>query len=133
VEVGLDAITVTDPPDALLGKALMEITLVAISKEMRESLGSSDSEVLGYVKSTFLGTSGPADKEVQRNFLDRTVSGELLSTKIPAPREIEVYLVPLSGGESVAVAFCRGLSAPREKFEALIETAVRTFRESNGK
>jgi hypothetical protein len=128
VEIGLDAVTVTDPPDAPHGKALMEITLVAIPKDLRESLGNSDSEVLNYVKSTFLGTSRSADKAVERSFLGRAVLGELLSSKIPAPREIEVYLIPLSGRESVAVAFSRGLSVPRENFEALIEMTARTFQ-----
>jgi hypothetical protein len=133
VEIGLDAVTVTEPPDALHGKALMEVSLVAIPKDLRESLENSDSEVLNYVKSTFLGTSKPADKAVERSFLNSKVSGELLSSKIPAPREIEVYLIPLSGGASVAVAFCRGLSVPREKFESLIETVARSFRESGKK
>jgi hypothetical protein len=133
VDIGLDAVTVTDPPDAPLGKPLMEITLVEISEEMRQSLGGSDTEVLNYVKSTFLGTTKPAEKEVVRTFHRRTVSGELLSTKIPEPREIEVYLIPLSGGESVAVAFCRSHSVPREKFEALVTTAARTFLESAGR
>jgi hypothetical protein len=130
VEIGLDAVTVTDPPDAPHGKALMEITLVAIPKDLREGLGNSDSEVLKYVTSTFLGTSKPAAKAVERSFLGRPAVGELLFSKIPAPREIELYLVHLSDGESVAVAFCRGLDVSRERFVVLVEMAARTFRES---
>jgi hypothetical protein len=129
-ETGPDAVIVTDPPEAPHGKALMEITLVAIPKDLREGLGNSDSEVLRYVRSTFLGTSKPVEKAVERPFLGRTAVGELLSSKIPAPREIEVYLIPLADGESMAVAFCRDISVPREEFEALMDTVSRSFQES---
>jgi len=131
-EIGLDAVTVTDPPDATHGKAAAEIILVAIPDGMRQDLGNSDSEILSYVKSTFLGTSGQADKAVKRAFLGRMLVGELLTPKIPEPREVEVYLVPLAG-ESVAVAFCRGVSITRQQFDALIEMAARTLRESRQK
>jgi len=132
-EIGLDAVAITDRPEASHGNALMEVVLVAIPADLREALGNSDSEVVNYVKSTFLGTAKSAEKTVTRTFLGRTVFGELLSSKIPAPREIELYLIPLADGGSMAVAFSRDTSLSRERFEALADKVSRSFRESAGK
>ncbi len=132
-DAGLDAVTVSSPPDAAPGKALLEVALVAVSGDMRAGLGDADQAVMDYVKTTFLGVSGGAEKPVQRNFLGRAVSGKSFSSKIPSPRDMELYLVPLSSGDSMAVAFSAGRSVTSEDFQAFIARVAATFREAGMK
>lgn len=132
-DAGLDAVTVSAPPDAAPGKALLEVTLVFVSRDMHESLDNNNSAVMDYVKTTFLGVSGGAEKSVQRNFLGRSVSGKSFSSKIPSPRDMELYLVSLSSGDSMAVAFSGSRAAAGEDFEAFIARVTATFREAGKK
>lgn len=132
-DAGLDAVTVSAPPDAAPGKALLEVALVAVSGDMRASLGDGDQAVTDYVKTTFLGVYGGAEKPVQRNFLGRAVSGKSFSSKIPSPRYMELYLVPLSSGDSMAVAFSASRSVASEDFHAFIARVAATFHEAGMK
>ena len=75
-KVGLDAAAMVYPPESGLGKGQMEITLVAVPKDMQESLGNKDAEILTYVKTTFLGATLPAAKSVQRSFLGKRLPGK---------------------------------------------------------
>ena len=64
----------------------------------------TDSELLDYVKTTFLATSAPG-RRVVRTFLGREVAGEGLQKKVPAPSAAEVYVVTKKGGDKVVLAF----------------------------
>jgi hypothetical protein len=128
-KAGLDAVALVHPPESGLGKGLMEITLVAVPKDMQESMGNNDAEILSYVKATFLASTAPSAKSVERSFLGRKVTGEAQSSSIPKPGELELYLIPLSGGDKVAVGFKRDNAMPKEKAESVINTVAQSFKE----
>jgi hypothetical protein len=107
----------------------MEITLVSVPKDMQESMGNKDADILSYVKATFLASTLPATKSVERSFLGRKVVGEAQSSSIPAPGELELYLIPLSDGDKVAVGFKRDNAMPKEKAESVINTVAQSFKE----
>ena len=128
-KVGLDAVALVYPPESGLGKGQMEITLVSVPKDMQESFGNKDAEILSYVKATFLASTLPATKSVERSFLGRKVVGEAQSSSIPKPGEMELYLIPLSDGDKVAVGFKRDSSMPKEKAESIMNTVAQSFKE----
>jgi hypothetical protein len=132
-KVGLDAAVLIHPPESGLGKGQMEITLVAVPKDMQESLGNKDAEILSYVKATFLASTMPAAKAVERSFLGRKVVGEAQSSSIPKPGELELYLIPLADGDKVAVGFKRDRAMPKEKAESIMNTVAQSFKEIKGK
>ncbi len=97
---GLDAVRVVHPPGAKPGGEKLALTAVAFPKDS----GMTDSELLDYVKTTFLATSAPG-RRVVRTFLGREVAGEGLQKKVPAPSAAEVYVVTKKGGDKVVLAF----------------------------
>jgi len=128
-KVGLDAVALVHPPESGLGRGQMEITLVGVPKDMQESMGNKDAEVLAYVKATFLASTLPATKSVERSFLGKKVVGGAQSVSIPKKGELEIYLVPLSDGDKVAVGFTRDVAMPKEKAESIINMVAQSFKE----
>jgi hypothetical protein len=131
-KVGLDAAALVYPPESGLGQGQMEITLVAVPKDMAESLGNQDAEILTYVKTTFLGATAPVSRSVERSFLGKKVAGAAQSTSIPKKGELEIYLIPLSDGDKVAVAFSRDTAFARDKADSIITTVAQSFKEAKG-
>jgi hypothetical protein len=132
-KLGLDAVALIHPPDCGLGQGQMEISLVAVPKDMAESMGNKDAEILSYVKTTFLGSATPAAKKMERSFLGKKVAGEAQTTSIPKKSEMELYLVPLADGDKVAVGFKWDAAFPKEKAESIIAKVAATFKEVKGK
>jgi hypothetical protein len=128
-KIGLDAAALMHPPESGLGKAQMEITLVGVPKGMAEGLGNKDDKILQYVKTTFLGAATPAAKKVERTFLGKKVAGEAQATSIPKKGELEIYLIPLSDGDKVAVGFVRDAQFPQDKAEGVINTVAQSLKE----
>jgi len=128
-KVGLDAVVLVHPPESGLGKGQMEITLVAVPKDMQESMGNKDAEIMNYVKTTFLGSALPATKSVERSFLGRKIVGEAQSSTIPKKVEVELYLIPLSDGDKVAVGFKTDSAMAKEKAEDIIKAVAQSFKE----
>ena len=132
VELGPDAASLVNPPESQPGQARLEITLVAVPKDLVESLGNNDSEVFAFVKSTFFGTANPADSTVERSFMGKTARGELQKTTIPKPGELEIYLVPLSNGDKVAVGLTRAQDTPVEEAKQVMDLLSQTLKEVSG-
>jgi hypothetical protein len=132
-KIGLDAAAMMHPPESGLGKGQMEITLVAVPKGLQESLGNKEEEVKNYVKGTFLATTEPATRKVARTFLGKKVAGEGQSVTIPKKNELEFYLVPLSGGDKVALAFIWDAAFPKDKAESVIAKVAQSLKEIKGK
>jgi hypothetical protein len=125
---GLDAVVLTAPPKAKVGLAAMEITLVAISAEMRESFGSDEAALRSFIVTTYLGLTGEGLDAPALAFRVGSVQGKQYAGRIPVPREIHLYLVPLSGGAQVAVALGRTVtSATAEQAHAVLLGIARTF------
>jgi hypothetical protein len=128
-KIGLDAAALNHPPESGLGKAQMEITLVGVPKGMAESLGNKDAEILNYVKATFLGAATPATKKVERTFFGKKVAGEAQDTTIPKKGELEIYLIPLSDGDKVALGFVRDAQFPKDKADGVIKAVAQSLKE----
>ncbi len=129
-KAGLDAVTLIQPDTAAPGSGRLEITLVAIPKDMREGMGmKSDDELAGYVKSTFLGTAKPAERTVERTFIGRKVAGGVQNVKIPRKAELALFLIPLSGEDTLALALVRDASVPADEAESVLATISRTLAE----
>jgi hypothetical protein len=131
-ETGLEAASFLYPPDSGLGKAGMEISVVAVPKEMQEAFAGNDTEILEYVKTTFLGLSGPAKAKTERTFLGKICSGESHSSTIPKNTIAEVYLFSLADGDKVAVGFVRDGAMPENTSEKIVATAAGSLKEVVG-
>ena len=128
-ETGLEAASFLYPPDSGLGKAGMEITLVAVPKEMQEAFAGNDTEILEYVKTTFLALSGPAKAKTERKFLGKICRGESHIATIPRNTVAEVYLFSLTDGDKVAVGFVRDGAMSENTAEKIMATAAGTLKE----
>ncbi len=128
-EIGLDAAAMMHPPESGPGKAQMEITLVGVPKDMAESLGNKDAEILNYVKATFLGAATPATKKVERSFMGKKVAGEAQDTTIPKQGELELYLIPLTDGDKVALGFTRDAQFPKDQADGVINAVAQSLKE----
>jgi len=132
-EIGMDAAAMQHPPESPPGKGQMEITLVGVSKGLQESLENKDEEIRKYVKGTFLGSVEPATRKTERTFLGKKVVGEGQTLSIPRKGELEFYLVPLSDGDKVAVAFFWDPAFPKEKVDSVIAKVAESLKEIKGK
>jgi hypothetical protein len=128
-ETGLEAASFLYPPDSSLGKAGMEISVVAVPKEMQEAFANNDTEILEYVKTTFLALSGPAKAKTERKFLGKICSGESHSVTVPKNTVAEVYLLSLADGDKVAVGFVRDGAMPENTAEKIMATVAGSLKE----
>lgn len=129
-KIGLEAVVLVHPPDSNPGEEQMEITLVRVSQVLQESLENNDAEVLAYVKTTFFGISEPASLSLKRFILGNELVGESQDINFPRDADLEYYLVPLSDGDKIFMAFKWGLDFPREQVEAVIDTVTKSFKET---
>jgi hypothetical protein len=132
-KLGLDAVVMVHPPESAPGKGQMEIILVAVPKDLQESLGKKDDEIRNYVKGTFLASTLPATRSTARSFLGKKVAGEGQAVSIPKKGELEFYLVPLADGDQVAVAFKWDAAFPKDKADSVITKVAESFKEMQGK
>jgi hypothetical protein len=128
-KLGLDAVVMVHPPESGPGKGQMEIILVAVPKDLKESLGNKDEETMKYVKGTFLASTLPATRSPERSFLGKKVVGEGQAVSIPKKGELEFYLVPLADGDQVAVAFKWDAAFPKDKADSVITKVAQSFKE----
>lgn len=129
IEIGMDAVSLLNPPNSDFKTLQTEITLVAVPKNMKEDLGNTDEDIIEYVKAVFLGTTEPPRKTVDRSLLENTITGQVLDVVIPYEGMMECYLIPLSKGDSLAIAFRWNLSVQKEEVEKIISIVLSTLRE----
>ncbi len=129
IKLGLDAAALVNPPESGPGQGRLEITLAAVPKDLQESMGNNEKEILAFVKGTFLGTTNSPESNAERSFLGRTCKGDVQKTNLPKPGELEIYLVPLANGDKVAVGLTRDLNTPAEDSRRVLDMVARTFKE----
>ncbi len=66
---------------------------------------------------------------MDRSFLENTITGQVLDMAIPHDGLMEFYLVPLSNGDSLSIAFRWNLSIQREEVEKIISMVSSTLKE----
>ena len=135
IDAGLDAVAFVHPPDQGIGKGRMELTLIAFSKDMQESLGGSDADCYSYALSVFFGSLGGkvANDSSMRVFLDQVTVGRRFALEIPGQRTVEMTLVPLFDGSKTLIALTRFPGASEKEAEAVMLALSRTFRETTAR
>ncbi|MBU1568175.1 MAG: hypothetical protein KJ630_21445 [Proteobacteria bacterium] len=128
-EIGMDAVALLYPAKSKLGQSQLEVTLVALPKEMQESFANNDVEIANYVKGTFLASAKSSEKTTKRTFLGIQAVGEIQSTSIPKSSTLELYLLPLSDGDKIAVAFSKDSAMASDAAEGIIKMIASTFKE----
>lgn len=128
INIGLEAFGMSYPKDAKLGEETFEIRLIFITKEMLTNMPMDNDELLQYVKSVFLGTTKKAEK-YNRDFLGKTITGEIISKKIPKPLGMEVYLLTLKNESKLAIAFLYDKAMDSKNVEGIISTIASTLQE----
>ena len=129
IKLGLDAAALVNPPESGPGQGRLEIILVAVPKDLQESMGNNEKEIMAFVKGTFLGATNPAESNVERSFMGQASKGDVQKLSLPKPGELEIYLVPLSNGDKVAVGLTRDLNTPAEDSRRVLDMVARTFKE----
>ncbi len=129
VKAGLDATSFFFPDKAESGKEKFEMMLVFLDKEMMESAGMNDEELLQYVKTTYLGSAKKAEKKLERKALGKTLQGEWQKTSIPRKATLEIYLIPLKDGSKLSVAFRSYEGMDEKESEKVIKAFFDTLAE----
>lgn len=121
MDIGIDAVTLTSPT--------VEITLVAVAKEMQEAFGNSDGDILEYIKTTFIAVSGPPQTTVERIFLGKKYTGEKHTATIPQPKSLELHLLSLKSGDKLALIISHDNSISEDEAEKVAVMIAATLKE----
>lgn len=121
MDIGIDAVTLSSPA--------MEVTLVAVAKEMQEAFGNSDGEILEYIKTTLLSVSGPPQATLARTFFAKKSTGEKYAATIPQPKSLEIHLLPLKSGDKLALIMSHDNSVSEDEAEKVAAMIAATFKE----
>jgi hypothetical protein len=111
-DAGLNALTFMYEES---GKEVMNITFVLFTKADQEAMQMNDSELMDYAKTTFFGTSKPAESYTERTIMGQNSQGEWLSVKIPVASDLEVHFITTDSGEK----YCIGFKSDREMTQEL--------------
>lgn len=127
--IGLDAYSAFYPAGAKPGAKEFEITFVFFSVQMQGDTGFSGREMLDYARSIFLGMGRPANESKTRVLAGKETKGDIDSTSIPHPAQLEIYLLSLTDGRKLALAFKASAAMDKSQAEKIIAAAAQTFAE----
>jgi hypothetical protein len=106
------------------------VRMMPLAPDTLSFLNMEDAELMNYVKYFFLGINAPSTNYPQRHFLDRPVTGELQIQRHQAGfTTTEIYLVSLSAGYKVAIAFEADDQLPIMQVEETINTVAQSLQE----
>jgi len=86
----------------------------------------SDSGLINYGKSTYMGSAKPATGKTSRLFFGTPLEGTLQTTSIPTPSTLETYLLTLADGKKVFVGI--KYSLPKDEADTIINTIGASMR-----
>lgn len=129
IRLGLGAVSLVHPPEQGLGQGALEITLVAVPKDLADSMDGNAEDILTFVKSTFLGTDQPAEQHSERLILGELARGGRQQTSIPKAGEMEFFLVNLSAGDKAALVVTRDAQTPADDAQSVMDSLARTLQE----
>lgn len=125
--IGEEGIGVLYPATAAKGSQQLLITLVELSADQLELLRMDDAQLLSYIRYLHFGINAPTRQYQQRRFQDQTLTGEVQITR--NNHIMELYLVPLSDGSKLVVAFESDPELPLMLVENTIQSVSRSLRE----
>ena len=115
------------PATAAKGSQRLLITLVDLRVEDLVLLRMDEEQLFSYVKYLHFGLSGSAYQYQQRQFMGQALRGQV---QVKSNQHIvELYLVPLSDGSKLAVAFEIDPELPLMLVENTITAVTRSLRE----
>lgn len=129
--LGMDAVSMVYPADSEPGKSLAEIVLVKASKDMQQAMEMKESELIAYLKTTYLGFSGDPESTVQRDIFGKPVTGERFRQMIPVASNVEMFFVRLRSEDGLMIAFRIVPDMPVEDAEKLILTITESMVETD--
>lgn len=129
IELGIGAVAFVHPAESEPGQAKVEITLIAVPADLQSSLDNDQDAILDFVKGTFLGTTRRADENRERDFLGKTIVGDVQNITIPRRGQMETYLIPLSDGDMLAVSVMHTAETAADHSTRVIEALAATLRE----
>ncbi len=108
----------------------LTIKMMPLAPETLAFLNMEGAELMNYVKYFFLGINSPSSNYPQRRFFNRSVTGELqIKRNNRGFAMTEIYLVPLSAGHKVAIAFEADDLLPIMQVEETINTVAKSLQE----
>ena len=110
------------------GKEVMTITFVLFTKEDQDAMQMNDSELKDYAKTTFFGTSKPAESYTERIIMGQNSQGERLFVKIPVASDLEVHFITTDSGEKYCIGFKSLKELPQELRITLITDILSSLK-----
>lgn len=130
VKIGMDAVSLLYPNDSQPATAQFDITLALSTVEMQKTMGMDDTQLLDYLKTTFMGASGSAQKAKERTILGKTLTGDHQEQTIPKRMLLDSYLIPLANGDKLMLAFKSDVKMDAAEVEKIIDTVTKTFTQN---
>lgn len=130
VPLGREGVGVLYPATASRGGQQFKITLLQLGPDVTGWTQLSDAELMNLLRFSFMGISAPPSGFKERTLMGRLLRGEVLLKKTSVRESyLEVYLLPLSTGETLVVTFEADTRMPLAQVEEIITTVGRTMRE----
>jgi hypothetical protein len=127
--IGLDAVSLSYPANASQEEVVFEVVIAKAPEEMQTAMEMSESELFEYLKTTFLGLTGKADKTTEKEILGQKRTLEQHEHVIPVQSTIHVFFLKLQNGDGVMTAFRVLPRMQTEQAQTEIRTITSTFRE----
>lgn len=83
----------------------MFIVFALFPPDMQEAFNSDNAQLIDYFKSVFMATSKPSSSTQTRKIGQIESIGEIVTTSIPAPSELEIHLIEHSNKNKVGIGF----------------------------
>jgi hypothetical protein len=104
MKAGKDAVLLTYPKNVKLEDEKMSITLVCYNENAQKEMSMNDTELLEYTKTSYLGTTKPG-KMIEKNFLNKKLTGEIVEKKIPVSSILEIFILTLKNRNKIGIGF----------------------------
>ncbi len=129
--VGRRGVVVIYPASApSSGGQQFRITLIELGTGMAGFTDLNEAELMHLVRFSLLGVTSPPVGVKERLLMGRLLQGEVIVKRTYRGESyLELYLLPLSTGFTVAIAFEADARMPAEQVENIIATVGRTLRE----
>lgn len=83
---------------------------------------------LASFKSTYLGTAKPAEKQVTREVMGKTLTGDWQQTKIPKKLVLEAYRLDISASQTVFIGYRRNPNFDEAAAEAFFKAVSSSLK-----
>jgi hypothetical protein len=130
-EIGLDASELVYSPSET---ETLRILIVRFSPESQQNI-QQEISLIDYVKVVFLGLPQTRGEPKEREFFEQTITGEIIVTDFPTPRQLEIYLIELATNDKITLIFeSSNISLDlKENLINSLSQSLTEIRDSDGK